>query len=505
MLKLHAPSARIVNGVCVYGMHTNKNIRLLDIIIGLLIAVLLFYRVSIINFASTIISPLVSSHNQKVSSAAIEKTQNVFSYAPGWAFNNLSLIEFNNLKILAYYDVPILEDGSLYKDNDGYLLFVERIGELLEKTHGNGTKLVLTLTQADNKATKSILNDPDLQRKLIDEISYEVFSTGIDGININFDFKDPQAKQYQTAFTRFIQNLSQQIKNGNKNAIVTVSVPSTPLKNSLFDEKRLANITDGIFMDAYDFAVPEMKNASVVAPLYGYSNQKFWSRIINAINQLLHDVPRDKLFIERAWYGNGDAYPLPKPHRLAEQRYLYIGDVSNTFTTPLSQDVIERVTQDLSGRARIAAQKNLPIIAKALEGENILTPNILAYAMATIEHETAGTFEPIEEILGRKSARRLGYEGGTNYFGRGFIQLTHLRNYKNVGRRIGIGDDLVENPELALNPIISAKILAAYFKDYGIASLANNGDFISARTPINPDYQGWWIANLAYKYLWAMG
>ncbi len=505
MLKLHAPGVHIMKGVCVYGMHTSKDIKLLDIIIGLLIAVLLFYRVGIINFASTFISPLVSSHDEKVSPGAIAKTQNVFSYAPGWAFNNLNLIEFNNLKILAYYDIPILEDGSLYKENDGYLLFAERIDELLEKTHSNGAKLILTLTQADNKATKSILNDPEVQQKLIDEISYEVFSTEIDGININFDFKDPQAKQYRVAFTRFIQNLNQQIKDGNKDVIVTVSIPSTPLHNSLFDEKKLANITDGIFMDAYDFAVPEVKNASVISPLYGYSNQKFWSRIISTINQLLHDIPQEKLFIERAWYGNGDAYPLPKPHRQAEQESLYTGDVSNTFTTPLSQDVIERMTQDLSGRAKKAAKKNLPVIAKALEDENILTPNILAYAIATIEHETAGTFEPIEEILGRKSARRLGYEGGTNYFGRGFIQLTHLRNYKNVGRRIGIGDDLVENPNLALNPIISAKILAAYFKDYGIASLANNGDFISARAPINPDYQGWWIANLAYKYLWAMG
>src|SRR5207244_2761453 len=96
-----------------------------------------------------------------------------------------------------------------------------------------------------------------------------------------------------------------------------------------------------------------------------------------------------------------------------------------------------------------AAQKNLPLIAKALEEEHILTPNVLAYALATIEHETAGTFEPIDEIKGRKSARRLGYEGGTNYFGRGFIQLTHLRNYKKVGERIGMGDDLVKNPTLA--------------------------------------------------------
>jgi predicted chitinase len=151
--------------------------------------------------------------------------------------------------------------------------------------------------------------------------------------------------------------------------------------------------------------------------------------------------------------------------------------------------------------AQAAVRKNLPLIAKALEKEGILDEKVLAYALATIEHETAGTFEPIEEIKGRRSARRLGYEGGTDYFGRGFIQLTHSRNYRKVGIRIGMGESLVKNPDLALDPAVSAKILAAFFADNGIATLARQGYFVDARRPINPDAQGYWIANLAYKYL----
>jgi hypothetical protein len=61
----------------------------------------------------------------------------------------------------------------------------------------------------------------------------------------------------------------------------------------------------------------------------------------------------------------------------------------------------------------------------------------ISYAIATIQWETANTFRPIEEYSGRENARRLGYSGGENYFGRGFIQLTHDTNYLALGRRIG--------------------------------------------------------------------
>lgn len=52
-----------------------------------------------------------------------------------------------------------------------------------------------------------------------------------------------------------------------------------------------------------------------------------------------------------------------------------------------------------------------------------------------------------------------GYQGGENYFGRGYAHLTHRDNYQRLGRAIGRSDDLVNDPALAADPEIAAKVM----------------------------------------------
>jgi len=51
---------------------------------------------------------------------------------------------------------------------------------------------------------------------------------------------------------------------------------------------------------------------------------------------------------------------------------------------------------------------------------------------------------------------------GFKYRGRGFIQITGKENYDKIGKAIGV--DLVNNPDLANDPEIAAKIIPAFFK-----------------------------------------
>jgi peptidoglycan L-alanyl-D-glutamate endopeptidase CwlK len=101
-------------------------------------------------------------------------------------------------------------------------------------------------------------------------------------------------------------------------------------------------------------------------------------------------------------------------------------------------------------------------------------------ALSTIRAETEG-FEPIPEGRSRFNTSptghpfdlydkrhdlgNLGAPDGERFRGRGFIQLTGRFNYQKFGPVIGIGDRLLNEPDLACNTDIAAKLLAAFLKD----------------------------------------
>jgi predicted chitinase len=136
-------------------------------------------------------------------------------------------------------------------------------------------------------------------------------------------------------------------------------------------------------------------------------------------------------------------------------------------------------------------------------------PEQQAYVLATVEHETAGTFEPVEEccylppVAREKAQRKLRYYP---YFGRGYVQITWKNNYIKFGRILGV--DLAESPEKALKPDIALFILA-----YGFAHGSFTGkrlqeyvrpgrtDYINARRVINGTDRAAHIAALAQKWL----
>ena len=124
------------------------------------------------------------------------------------------------------------------------------------------------------------------------------------------------------------------------------------------------------------------------------------------------------------------------------------------------------------------AVDNINLIVETCEKYNLSYPQT-AYTLATVAWETGRTFKPIEEY-GKGKGRKYGTlytnskgqkygiagSGGDTYlysdyphlyYGRGFVQLTFWVNYKFAGEQLGI--DLINNPDLALQPKYAAEIL----------------------------------------------
>jgi hypothetical protein len=149
----------------------------------------------------------------------------------------------------------------------------------------------------------------------------------------------------------------------------------------------------------------------------------------------------------------------------------------------------------------------LSIINLALNVYEYTKPQ-LAYVLATVEHETNGSFQPVKEAyyLGNKAEN---YRKGLEYYpyyGRGYVQLTWDYNYSKYEKLLGI--PLTTNPDLTLVPETSAKILLhgminGVFTGKSLRAYVNNTkvDFFNARRVVNGIDKAQDIKELADKWL----
>lgn len=165
---------------------------------------------------------------------------------------------------------------------------------------------------------------------------------------------------------------------------------------------------------------------------------------------------------------------------------------------PQREMISPEVTAKILNCPLADAQKYLPGVLNALTEKNILNKPTLIATLATIGVETAG-FRPIKEWGGTQYFTEM-YEGrsdlgntqpgdGARYHGRGFIQITGRANYRDYGKKLGV--PLEQNPDLALDAEIGARILAQYFWDREIDMIAKEGDWKGVRRAVNGGLNGW--------------
>lgn len=110
----------------------------------------------------------------------------------------------------------------------------------------------------------------------------------------------------------------------------------------------------------------------------------------------------------------------------------------------------------------------------------VTDPRHLAYILATARGEAGSAMRSVREF-GRGRGKAYGTPDpatGNAYYGRGFVQLTWAVNYRNLGKRLGL--PLYEQPDLALDPVVAAKIIVTGMME-GIFTGKRLEDFINGK------------------------
>ena len=112
----------------------------------------------------------------------------------------------------------------------------------------------------------------------------------------------------------------------------------------------------------------------------------------------------------------------------------------------------------------ISKAESVRLIIKTCFENEVTQHAQIACVLANCQHETMN-FLYSEEIDGRSQAKLLGYRGGIEYFGRGYIHLTHIDNYQKADSKLGLGGKLTRNLDYATNPNIAAKTAVIGMRD----------------------------------------
>ena len=164
------------------------------------------------------------------------------------------------------------------------------------------------------------------------------------------------------------------------------------------------------------------------------------------------------------------------------------------------------------------AVDNINLIVEICEKYGLTYPQT-AYLLATTYHETAHTFKPIKEYGSDKYlskydtgrlAKALGNTpqadgDGIKYAGKGYVMITGYSNYKFAGEQLGI--DLINNPDLALEPKYAAEILVngsanGWFTSKKLSDYINDKSksYYQARRVINGLDKAQQIADIAVVF-----
>lgn len=230
----------------------------------------------------------------------------VFGFLPYWfvdsSANNL---DFSLLSTLAYFDIPMNADGSLDTLSNGWQkLHTGTTQDILNRAKAKNTRVVLTYTAFDSQHIESISTNEQARNSAVTNMVNFAKSQGAQGANIDFEYVGDPGAAVREGFTQFVQQATERFHSEIPGSQVTVSMYAISAKmERLYQVDRLADVSDGLFIMAYDFYTVGSSNAGPVAPLTG-APDSYWYDVTSSINDFVAaGVPENKMILGVPYYG----------------------------------------------------------------------------------------------------------------------------------------------------------------------------------------------------------
>ncbi len=185
----------------------------------------------------------------------------VFGYLPYWAYDSYPGLNYDLLTTIAYFGVEIDGSGTIVSRHHW------PAAELIDRAHREGVRVVLTVILFNGSEITRLLASSENRQRLIDNLLVAVKDANADGVSIDFEGV-PSADHQKENLVSFMSDLSAAFHEQIKESMVTMFTPAVDWRH-VFDYDALAQVTDGLIMQGYDFHWRTSKTAGPSAPLTG--------------------------------------------------------------------------------------------------------------------------------------------------------------------------------------------------------------------------------------------
>ncbi len=218
--------------------------------------------------------------------AAVNKE--VFGYLPYWVFSSYPGLNYDLLTTIAYFGAEINGSGDIVNSHHW------PAAGLIDKAHSEGVRVVLTVVLFDRTQLATLLSSTDNRTNLINNLISQVKSANADGVTIDFEGVPGSQKQN---LTTFMTDLTNEFHAEIPGSFVTIFTPAVDWSDA-FNYFDLAQNTDGLIMQGYDYHWSSGPTAGPVAPLTGWGQfnvnwtvQDYMNKTFANSSKLILSVP----------------------------------------------------------------------------------------------------------------------------------------------------------------------------------------------------------------------
>jgi spore germination protein YaaH len=234
----------------------------------------------------------------------------IIGFLPYWRTDDIKYIKFDLLSEIIFFSLTVDENGNIVKivgneTDPGWRWWKSQvIKDLIAKTQISGGKFSLTVAMQQNSTLEKFLDNQTAQKSLITNLLEIVKASHLNGINLDFEYAGELSDEsYRDKFKQFATLFTSEFRNSSPNTELSIDLyPFSIQKPRLFDVNKLAPLFDKVIIMSYDYYGASSEIAGPVAPMGGYSKDKYYFDVSTTYSDYLKVVPKEKIIMGIPYY-----------------------------------------------------------------------------------------------------------------------------------------------------------------------------------------------------------